>query len=105
MRALISWVLGLIGIQKSKILNVAFLISYQEHFQPDKYCLSRISTSRIIISKNIKFNLLAFPAYFLFLISAFKTYASLKRFLLSAQDNCYIILSSYVEGHVKKNQV
>ena len=35
------------------------------------------------------------------MIFAFKTYASLKRFLLSAQDN-YIILSSYVEGHVEK---
>ena len=26
----------------------------------------------------------------------------MKRFLLSAQDNFYIILNSYVEGHVKK---
>ena len=37
-----------------------------------------------------------------FLIFAFKTYVSLKKFLLSAQDSFYIILSSYVEGHVKK---
>ena len=37
-----------------------------------------------------------------FLIFAFKTYVSLKRFLLSAQDSFYIILSSYVEGHATK---
>ena len=49
---------------------------------------------------SIKFSFLAFRA--IFLIFAFKTYVSLKKFLLSAQDSFYIILSSYVEGHVKK---
>ena len=48
---------------------------------------------------SIKFSFLAFRA--IFLIFAFKTYVSLKKFLLSAQDSFYIILSSYV-GHVKK---
>ena len=51
----------------------------------------------------MKLSFLAFPAIiFFFLIFAFKSYVSLKRFLLSAQDSFYIILSSYVEGHVKK---
>ena len=45
---------------------------------------------------------LTFPVDFLFLSFAFKTYTSLKRFLLSAQDDFYIILSSYAERHVKK---
>ena len=52
-------------------------------------------------SRNVKFIFLAFPVFFFF-IFAFKTYASLKRFLLNGQDNVYIILSSYVEGYVKK---
>ena len=34
-----------------------------------------------------------------------KTYGTLKMFLLSAQNNFYVILSSYVEGQVKKKQV
>ena len=34
-----------------------------------------------------------------------KTYGTLKMFLLSAQNNFYVILSSYVEGQVKKNQL
>ena len=54
-------------------------------------------------SRNVEFIFLAFPIYFFFfLIFAFKTYASLKRFLLNGQNNVYIILSSYVEGYVKK---
>ena len=36
----------------------------------------------------------------LFFNFALKTYGTLKMFLLSAQNNFYIILSSYVEGHV-----
>ena len=66
MKALISWVFGLIGIQKSKILNVAFLMSYQEHFQPDKYCLSRISTSRIINLKKYKIQFVSLSCLFSF---------------------------------------
>ena len=34
---------------------------------------------------------------------ALKTTGILKMFLLSAQNNFYVILSSYVEGYVKKN--
>ena len=34
-----------------------------------------------------------------------KTYGTLKMFLLSAQNNFYVILSSYVKGHVKENQL
>ena len=68
-----------------------------------KYCLSRISTSRIIKLKKCKIQFFSLSCLFsFFLIFAFKTYASLNKFLLSAQDNFYIILGSYVEGHVKK---
>ena len=49
----------------------------------------------------VKLSFLVFYNDF-FLIFAFRTYISLKRFLLSAQDNFYIILSSYVERHVQK---
>ena len=49
---------------------------------------------------SIKFSFLTFPA--VFFIFAFKTYVSLKKFLLSAQYSFYIILSSYVEGNAKK---
>ena len=34
---------------------------------------------------------------------AHKTYGTLKMFLLSTQNNFYIILSSYIEEHVQKN--
>ena len=34
---------------------------------------------------------------------AFNTYGTLSMFLLSVQINFYIILSSYIEGHVKQN--
>ena len=51
-----------------------------------------------------KIQFLSLSCYF-FLIFAFKTYVSLKRFLLSAQDSFYIILSSYVEGHAKKSSL
>ena len=80
------------------------LIWYQEQFQPVKYCLSSISTSRIIKLIKCKIQFLSLSCL-LPLIFAFKTYASRKRFLLSAQDNFYIILSSYAEGHVKNNEV
>ena len=49
----------------------------------------------------VKFSFLAFLVYsFNF---ALKIYGTLKMFLLSAQNNFYIILSSYVEGHVQKD--
>ena len=34
---------------------------------------------------------------------AFKTHGTLKMLILGAQDNSHIILSYYVEGHLKKN--
>ena len=36
---------------------------------------------------------------------ALKSYGTFKMFLLSAQNNLYIILSPYVEGYLKKIQV
>ena len=55
--------------------------------------------------KIVKFSFLAFLADF-FKNFAPKTYGTLKIFLLSAQNNFYITLGLYVEGHVKKkNQV
>ena len=38
-----------------------------------------------------------------FLSCALNTYGTLSMFLLSVQTNFYIILSSYIEGHVKQN--
>ena len=52
----------------------------------------------------MKSSFLAFLAD-LFLNFALKTYNTLKRFLLSAQNSLSIILTSYVEGHVENIQV
>ena len=67
-----------------------------------KYFFSRISTSRNNnTQKLVEFGFLAFlPDFFLYF--ALKYYGTLKIFLLSAQNNAYVILSSYVEGHVRK---
>ena len=52
----------------------------------------------------VKFSFPAFSTdFFFFLNFVLKTYGTLKMFLLSAQKIFYIILSSYVEGHVQKN--
>ena len=53
--------------------------------------------------KIVKFSFVAFLADFFYF--ALKTYGTLKMFLLSPQSNFYIILSSYVEGNMQKNQV
>ena len=81
-----------------KYLNLFFPVSYQEEFQPVKYYVSRISTSRNVKLKIVKFSFLASSAFF-FLNFALKTYGTLKMFL----NNFYIISSSYVEEHVKKD--
>ena len=39
----------------------------------------------------------------IFLSCALNTYGTLSMFLLSVQNNFYIILSSYVEVHLKQN--
>ena len=78
-----------------------FPISYLEKLQPGKYQLSRISTSRNINSKNCKIQFFSLFGWF-FKNFALKIYGVLKMFLLSAQNNFYIVSSSYVEGHVKK---
>ena len=79
------------------------LIWYQEQLQPGKYCLSRISTSRIIKLKKWKIQFFSlFAVYFHFFIFVFKTYASLKRFLLSAEINFYIYFMSLVGFQVSK---
>ena len=85
-----------------EILNFLFLISCQEEFQPVKYYLSRISTSKIWSSKNCKIQFFSLFDWF-FKNFAFETYGILKMFLFSAQNNFYITLSSYVEGHMKKS--
>ena len=87
---------------KYKILF--YLIPYQEEFQPVKYYLSRIITSRNIklTKKKCKIQFLSCFCWF-FLNFTFKTYGTLKMFLLSAQNNSYIVSSSYVEGHLKQN--
>ena len=50
-----------------------------------------------------EFSFLAFLAAFLNF--ALKTYCTLKMFLLNAQNNFYVTMSSYEGGHVKKIQV
>ena len=52
--------------------------------------------------KIIEFSFLAFSADFVKILPS-KTYGFLKMFLLSAQNNFYVILSSCEEEHVKKN--
>ena len=79
------------------------LISHQEGFQLFKYYLSKISTYRNIkLKKIVAFIFLVFLANF-FKNFALKTYCTLKMVLSSAQNNYYVIMSSYVEGHVEKN--
>ena len=55
--------------------------------------------------KTIKSSFLAFFAdfFFFFFNFALKTYGTLKILILGAQDSFHIILSYYVEGHVKQN--
>ena len=50
--------------------------------------------------KIVKFSFLAFSANFFFNF-VLKTCGTLNMFLLSAQNNLYIKLSSYVKGYVK----
>ena len=56
------------------------------------------------MQKIIKLSFLTFSAdLFYFSYFALKTYGTLNMFLLSVQINFYIIISSYVKGHVKKS--
>ena len=72
------------GVSTCKILTFQ-----EQYFQ--KYKLQKI----------VKFNVLDFSVESSKILPS-KTYGTLKMFLLSAQNNFYIILSSYVEGHVQK---
>ena len=65
-----------------------FNINFLESALPDK------------AQKIVKFSFLAFLADF-FLNFALKTCGTLKMFLFKAENNIYIILSSYVKGYVK----
>ena len=90
-----------------------FLISYQEGFQPFRYYLFRISTDiryqilsfqdlqKYKAQKIVEFSFLVFLAN-LFKKIAFRTYCTMKMVLLNGQNNFYVIMSSYVEGHVPK---
>ena len=64
--------------------------------------LSRISTLRNLNLINPRdINLF----WLIFLKFAFKIHGTLKMLILGAHDNFHIILSYYVEGHLKKNQI
>ena len=84
-----------------EILHSLFLILNQEEFQPVKHYLSRINTSR-----NAKLEKLWNSILGQFLLISFnfahKTYRTLKMLLLNAHSNFYVILSSYVERHMRK---
>ena len=88
-----------------EILNFAF----------SNIILRRISACKILTfcdqylqkckaQKIVKFSFLDFLAN-LFYILPSKLYGTLKMFPLSVLNNSYLILSSYVEGHVQKNFV
>ena len=72
-------------------------------FKSLKYSLSRIITSRNEAQKNCITQFSNFFGCFFFLIFGLKTCGTMKMFPLSAQTHFFIILSSYVEEHVKKN--
>ena len=103
-----SWELWLDGFwvnRNSKMQNFLPKI-YQKEFQPVKYYLSRISTSRNIPPPpKKKKRKIQFISHFcwLFFNFALKTYGTLKMFLLCAQNNSHIVSSLYVEGHLKQN--
>ena len=90
-----------------------FLISYQEGFQPFRYYLFRISTDiryqilsfqdlqKYKAQKIVEFSFLVFLAN-LFKKIASKSYCTMKMVLLNGQNNFYVIMSSYVEGHMPK---
>ena len=112
---------GVIGIQKcQKFLPVFFFFSLLSCYYGFTNCSEilnfvfsniiprQVLTCKILTFHNykaqkfLKFSFLAFLANFLKNF-ALKSYCTLKMFLLSAQNNFYFILSSYVEGHVRKN--
>ena len=129
LRTLISWVLGLLAFKNAKLSANRFFFVFELplwiylllwYINFSFFCLhGRRSSSLLNIiclglahfqkykAQNIvKSSFVAFLAvFFLFacLNFALKTYCTLKMFLLCAQNNFYIKMSSYVEGHVQKN--
>ena len=82
-------------------LKYIYFFSIKNSFNMLNY-LSRISTLRninLINRRDIN------PFWLIFLNFAFKIHGTLKMLILGAQDNFRIILSYYVEGHLKKMQI
>ena len=75
-----------------------FSLIYQKKFQLVKYYHSNLSTQ---LNSRLRIQLFSLFGWF-FKNFHPKTYCILKMFLLSAQNNIYVIMSSYVKGHAQK---
>ena len=75
-----------------------FSLIYQKKFQLVKYYHSNLSTQ---LNSRLRIQLFSLFGWF-FKNFPPKTYCILKMFLLSAQNNIYVIMSSYVKGHAQK---
>ena len=107
-----SWLVGLEGIQKCQIFQLIISLHFwgvSNYFEISNFVFSDIfswggSVCKILTlhkaQKIIKFRFL--PLQLIFLKFGLKTYGTLKVFLLSAQNNIHITLTSYLEEHRKK---
>ena len=110
-----SWLVGLEGIQKCQIFQLIISLHFwgvSNYFEISNFVFSDIfswggSVCKILTlykaQKIVKFRFL--PFQLIFLKFGLKTYGTLKVFLLSAQNNFHITLTSYLEEHKKKIQV